>query len=85
MFKARGITAMATVLTEGDAEAAIGVSSRADTWLLRAVESDGTRSRLLSVLKSRGSGHSDQVREFALTGHGVELVDVPVDPGGDKQ
>jgi len=83
LFKDRGITAMATVLAEQDAETAMGASSRADTWLLlRSVESDGKRSRLLSVIKSRGSGHSDQVREFALTGHGVELVDVPVDPGG---
>ncbi len=34
LFKARGITAMATILTEGDAETAVGVSSQADTWLL---------------------------------------------------
>jgi len=86
LFKTRGITSLATILAEQGDETAAGVSSRADTWLLlRTVESDGKRSRLLSVLKSRGSGHSDQVREFALTDHGVELVDVPVDPGGDRQ
>lgn len=83
MFKAQGITAMATVLTEGDAEATIGGSSRADTWLLlRNVESNGKRNRLLSVLKSRGTAHSDQVREFVLTDHWAELVDVHVAPGG---
>ena len=56
LFKTRGITAMATILTEGDTETAVGVSSRADTWLLlRNVESNGERNRLLFVLKSRGS------------------------------
>ena len=59
------------------------MSSRADTWLLlRNVESNGERNRLLFVLKSRGSAHSNQVREFVLTDHGVELVDVYVGPAG---
>jgi circadian clock protein KaiC len=49
----------------------------ADTWLLlRNVESNGERNRLLFVLKSRGTAHSNQVREFVLTDHGAELVDV---------
>jgi len=83
LFKARAITAMATILTEGDAEAAVGVSSQADTWLLlRNVESNGERNRLLFVLKSRGSANSNQVREFVLTDDGVELVDVYVGPAG---
>jgi circadian clock protein KaiC len=83
LFKDRGITAMATVLAEQDGEAAMGVSSRADTWLLlRSVESNGKRHRLLFMLKSRGTAHSDEVRESALTDHGVELLDVYVGPGG---
>ena len=83
LFKARGITTMATILTEGDAETAVGVSSQADTWLLlRNDESNGERNRLLFVLKSRGSANSNQVREFVLTDHGVELVDVYVGPAG---
>ena len=83
LFKARGITTMATFLTEGDAETAVGVSSQADTWLLlRNDESNGERNRLLFVLKSRGSANSNQVREFVLTDHGVELVDVYVGPAG---
>jgi circadian clock protein KaiC len=83
MFKARGITVMATILTDKDTESAIGMSSRADTWLLlRNVESNGERDRLLYVLKSRGTAHSNQVREFVLTDHGVELVDVYVGPTG---
>ena len=83
LFKDRGITAMATVLAEQDGESAMGVFSRADTWLLlRNAESNGKRNRLLFVLKSRGSAHSNEVREFALTDHGVELFDVQVGPGG---
>ena len=58
LFKEELITTLATVLAEQDVETAMGVSSRADTWLLlRSVESNGKRSRLLSVLKSRGSAH----------------------------
>jgi circadian clock protein KaiC len=45
---------------------------------LRNVESNGERNRLLFVLKSRGSAHSNQVREFVVTDHGVDLVDVYV-------
>jgi circadian clock protein KaiC len=82
LFKARGITAMATVLADPDTETAMGASSQADTWLmLRNVESGGKRHRLLFVLKSRGTAHSDEVQEFVLTDHGIELVDVYAGPG----
>jgi circadian clock protein KaiC len=48
-----------------------------DTWLsLRNLETNGERNRGLYVLKSRGMSHSNQIREFLLTDHGVELVDV---------
>ena len=61
----------------------VGISSLVDTWLLlRNVETDGERNRLLYVLKSRGMAHSNQVREFVLTDHGAELVDVYVGPAG---
>ena len=81
IFKTRGITAIATVLSQEDAETAAGVSSRADTWLLlRSVESAGERKRLLFVCKQRGSAHSNQVREFLLTDRGIELGDVYVGP-----
>jgi circadian clock protein KaiC len=83
MFKVRGITAMTTVFSPGGSESASGVSSRADTWLLlRAVESNGQRNRLMFVLKQRGSAHSNQVREFVLTEYGIELADVYVGPEG---
>jgi len=83
LLKAAGITTMATTLAREDDTSMVGISSLADTWLLlRNVESDGERNRLLYVLKSRGSAHSNQAREFVLTNHGAELVDVYVGPAG---
>ena len=46
------------------------------------MESNGERNRLLFVIKNRGSAHSNQVREFVMTGEGPELVDVFVGPDG---
>ena len=83
LLKSRGITAMATTLAHEEETSTVSVSSLMDTWLLlRNVESNGERNRLLFVLKSRGSAHSNQVREFVLTDHGVELVDVYIGPAG---
>ncbi len=85
-LKMRRITALFTSLTEGGAAAeatSVGVSSLMDTWLLlRNLESAGERNRGLYVLKSRGIAHSNQIREFVLTSHGIELLDVYVGPGG---
>jgi len=59
------------------------ISSLIDTWLLlRDIEIGGERNRGLYVLKSRGMAHSNQIREFKLTNHGIELLDVYVGPGG---
>jgi circadian clock protein KaiC len=59
------------------------VSSLIDTWiLLRDIELGGERNRGLHVLKSRGTPHSNQVREFVLTSAGVELRDVYIGPEG---
>ncbi len=83
LLKARGITTLATALGNGDDASTLSVSSMVDTWLLlRNVESNGERNRLLFVLKSRGTAHSNQVREFVLTDHGAELVDVYVGAAG---
>jgi circadian clock protein KaiC len=85
-FKTKQITTFFTSLTVGErSEEAtdIGISSLMDTWLLvRDMESNGERNRVLYVLKSRGMAHSNQVREFRLTDRGIDLVDVYVGPGG---
>jgi circadian clock protein KaiC len=79
-FKAHQITAFFTSLTEGGSaleQSEVGVSSLMDTWiLLRHIESNGERNRGIWVLKSRGMPHSNQIREFVFTEHGIELVDV---------
>src|SRR3954451_20390239 len=61
----------------------VGVSSIVDTWiLLRAIELGGERNRGLYVLKSRGMHHSNQIREYLLTDHGLELLDPYLGPEG---
>lgn len=79
-LKSRQVTALMSSLTMGGnsvEQSEIGISSLIDTWLLvREVEMNGERTRGMYILKSRGMAHSNQVREFLLTDHGVELVDV---------
>ncbi|HVX87238.1 MAG TPA: circadian clock protein KaiC [Phycisphaerae bacterium] len=79
-LKSRAITAMFTSLTMGNSareSTDVGISSLMDTWiLLRDLELNGERNRAIYILKSRGMAHSNQVREFVLTKHGIELVDV---------
>jgi len=83
LLKSRGITSVITALGPGDDVSAISVSAMVDTWLqLRNIEANGERNRLLFVLKSRGTAHSNQVREFVITDHGVELVDVYIGAAG---
>jgi len=85
-FKMQQITALFTSLTGGGTllEACeVGVSSLIDTWLLlRDVENGAERNRVLHLVKSRGMAHSNQVREFLLTDHGIDLRDVYVGPSG---
>jgi circadian clock protein KaiC len=85
LLKSRGITSVMTTLTHGESQESseVDVSSLVDTWLLlRNQESNGERNRLLFVIKSRGTAHSNQVREFVLTDEGAELLDVYVGPHG---
>ncbi len=85
-LKMRHITALFTNLTPGGEspeQTEVGISSLMDTWLLlRNIEVGGERNRGLYILKSRGMAHSNQIREFLLTDHGVELLDVYVGPDG---
>jgi len=61
----------------------LSISSLVDAWiLLRNIEENGERNRILYVLKSRGMAHSNQIREFLLTGRGVRLREVYLGAGG---
>jgi circadian clock protein KaiC len=79
-LKMQEITALLTSLTGGDEaleQTNVEVSTLVDTWLLlRDLELDGERNRVMYVLKSRGMAHSNQLREFLLTDQGVELQNV---------
>jgi circadian clock protein KaiC len=59
------------------------VSSLVDTWItVRDLEGIGERNRGIYIVKSRGMGHSNQVREFIITKKGIQLLDVEVGPNG---
>ncbi len=85
-LKMKQITAFFTSLTSGDDDMKstdVYISSLIDTWLLvRDLEIGGERNRGLYILKSRGMAHSNQIREFILTNHGIELLDVYVGSEG---
>ena len=85
-LKVKQITGMFTSLTSGKNEiedSEVGVSSLMDAWLLvKNIESNGERNRGLYILKARGIAHSNQVREFVLTDHGVELLDAYIGSEG---
>ena len=85
-LKERGITSVMSDLTpSGRAieSTEVGISSLIDTWILvRDIESSGERNRGIYVLKSRGTAHSNQIREFLITARGIELEDVYRGPEG---
>jgi circadian clock protein KaiC len=55
----------------------LGISTIADTWLhVSYLDQGGERNRALTIIKSRGTGHSNQVRELVLSEAGVTLADV---------
>ena len=85
-LKMKQITGMFTSLTSSQSDiedSQVGVSSLMDTWLLvKNIESNGERNRGLCILKARGIAHSNQIREFMLTDHGIELLDAYIGPEG---
>ena len=85
-LKVNQITALFTSLTPAECNresSDVGISSLIDTWLLlRDIELNGERNRGMYVLKSRGMANSNQIREFVLTNHGVELRDVYIGASG---
>jgi circadian clock protein KaiC len=84
-LKGEGITAVNTSVMDGvhaDEATANGISTIADTWIhVSYLVQDGERNRALTIVKSRGSGHSNQVRELTLSDEGVSLTDVFVAQG----
>jgi circadian clock protein KaiC len=85
-LKERQITALMTTLSGSlgpQERPEIEISSMADAWLLlRDIEIGGERNRGLYILKARGTSHSNQIREFLLTDHGIELREVYLGDAG---
>ena len=80
--KSAGVTLVCTSLldemygqTEGGTP--LQISTLADTWIhLNYLVQAGERNRGLSIIKSRGMSHSNQVRELILSDDGVTLSDI---------
>jgi len=85
-LKAGQVTSLFTSLTQGghalqQSEAAM--SSLMDAWvLLQDFEGNGERNRVLYVLKARGMAHSNQIREFLISDHGIDVVDAYIGASG---
>jgi len=79
--KQEEITLLCTSLLAGDDPSdeatPLGISTVADTWIHLSYRAEaGERNRALTIVKSRGTGHSNQVRELVLSSDGLSLRDV---------
>ena len=85
-LKAGQTTSLFTSLTQGGhalQQSESGMSSLMDSWiLLQDFEGNGERNRVLYVLKARGMAHSNQIREFLISGHGIDVVDAYIGASG---
>jgi circadian clock protein KaiC len=79
--KGNGITLVCTSLLDEmsnrtESGSPLQISTLADTWIhLNYLMQAGERNRGLSIVKSRGTAHSNQVRELILSDAGVTLTD----------
>ncbi len=86
--KADNVTLLCTSLLDESSDEQQGgtplqISTLADTWIhLNYLVQAGERNRGLSIMKSRGTRHSNQVRELILSETGVTLADAYT-AGGD--
>jgi circadian clock protein KaiC len=85
LLKSRGVTAVFTALwPEGESgSSSLQISSLIDTWVrLDNARHNGERTRVLDIVKSRGMAHSNQLAEFRITNHGIDIVEPYVGPDG---
>jgi circadian clock protein KaiC len=86
--KAAGTTLVCTSLldemsSQNEGGSPLQISTLADTWIhLNYLVQAGERNRGMSIIKSRGTAHSNQVRELILSKAGVTLADTYT-AGGD--
>ena len=85
--KQKGITIIITNQLDNQNDitelSGMDISSVIDTIVfLKMEEIGGEINRLLMVLKSRGSKHSNQYREFLITDNGIDIKDIYTGEGG---
>lgn len=79
--KADGTTLVCTsqldeMSSQSEGSSSLQLSKIADTWIhLNYLLQAGERNRGMSIIKSRGTAHSNQVRELILSNTGVTLTD----------
>jgi circadian clock protein KaiC len=79
--KAEGITLVCTSLldemsSQSEGGSPLQISTLADTWIhLNYLVQAGERNRGMSIIKSRGTAHSNQVRELILSDEGITVTD----------
>jgi circadian clock protein KaiC len=79
--KAEGITLVCTSLldemsSQSEGGSPLQISTLADTWIhLNYLVQAGERNRGMSIIKSRGTAHSNQVRELILSDAGITVTD----------
>lgn len=85
-LKAKQVTTLFTSLSFGEntlEENVATVTSPMDAWLLlKDFEGNGERNRIFYVLKARGMAHSNQIREFLISNHGIDIVDAYIGASG---
>jgi circadian clock protein KaiC len=82
-----GITVLFTSLLEGTdphlETTSLHISTISDTWMeISYALQGGERNRALTIIKSRGSNHSNQQRELIFSDAGITLAD-PYTGGGE--
>jgi circadian clock protein KaiC len=86
LLQSDGITAVFTSLiynNDINTQTDEGISSLVDAWIqVRDIEYNGERNRGIYIMKARGMGHSNKVREFEITKNGIQLIDVYSGPEG---
>jgi circadian clock protein KaiC len=81
--KSSGVTSLFTseirALTAVERVTSYGTSYLLDNIImLRFVELENSLRRIIAVLKTRGSSHGNEIREYVISDQGIELV--PLDP-----
>ncbi|MFM1942205.1 MAG: Circadian clock protein kinase KaiC [Verrucomicrobiota bacterium] len=84
--KEKGITIILINQTSSDGEflglSGNNISSMVDTMLhLQYQQCPGETNRVIQILKSRGSSHSNLKHEFAITGEGIRILDAYIGEG----